>query len=233
MDKFGSIFAISRFANRRFAKMRFLCRFFCLLFFAGLLGGAAAAGDVPVARIASLGSNASFSIADLDGDCKPDLASVQAGKSDLSSTDYWIQLQFSAAGRQSFQIVAPMGGLQIAARDVNGDHALDLVLTTAWLGQPVAILLNDGQGSFSRVDPDAFPEAFRECETGWRSNADRTIEPLGVPPPPREDIFSETKLFLCLRLQATFLAGSDWRFSIAPFLISHLGRAPPLEAPHS
>ena len=213
--------------------MRFLSRFFCLLFFVGLLGGAAAAGDVPVAHAGSLGPNSSFSIADLDGDSKPDLASVQAGKSDLTGTDYWIQLQFSAAGRQTFQIVAPMGGLQIVARDVNGDHALDLVLTTAWLGQPVAILLNDGQGSFSRVGPDAFPGAFSESETGWHSNTDCAVETVGVPPQPREDVFSETELFLSLRLQARFLAGSDSRFSIAPFLISHLGRAPPFEVPHS
>jgi len=233
VDKFGSIFAISRFANRHFAKMRFLSRFFCLLFFVGLLGGAAAAGDVPVAQAGSLGPNWSFSIADLDGDSKPDLASVQAGKSNLTGTDYWIQLQFSAAGRQTFQIVAPMGGLQIVARDVNGDHALDLVLTTAWRGQPVAILLNDGQGSFSRVGPDAFPGAFSESETGWHSNIDRAVETVGVPPQPREDVFSETELFLSLRLQARFSAGSDSRFSIAPFLISHLGRAPPFEVPHS
>ena len=213
--------------------MRFLSRFFCLLFFVGLLGGAAAAGDVPVAQAGSLGPNWSFSIADLDGDSKPDLASVQAGKSNLTGTDYWIQLQFSAAGRQTFQIVAPMGGLQIVARDVNGDHALDLVLTTAWRGQPVAILLNDGQGSFSRVGPDAFPGAFSESETGWHSNIDRAVETVGVPPQPREDVFSETELFLSLRLQARFSAGSDSRFSIAPFLISHLGRAPPFEVPHS
>src|SRR6202043_727763 len=108
-------------------------------------------GDVPSVRAASPGSDLSFSIGDFDGDSNPDLASVQAGQSDLTRTDYWVQLQLSVRGRQSFQIVAPIGGLQIVSRDVNGDHALDLVLTTTWLRRPVAILLNDGHGNFSRV----------------------------------------------------------------------------------
>jgi hypothetical protein len=78
------------------------------LFFAGLLGATAVAADVPSGHAASLGSNLSFSVADFDGDAKPDLASVQTGKSESARTDYRIQLQLSAAGPQTFQIVAPM-----------------------------------------------------------------------------------------------------------------------------
>jgi hypothetical protein len=232
MDRFASNFAVSRFPSCRFAAKRLLYGGLCLVFFAGLLGGAAAAADVPSAPAASLGPNLSFSVADLDGDSRPDLASVQAGKSDSLRTDYWIQLQLSAAERQTFRIVASMGGLQIASRDVNGDHALDLVLTT-WLGQPVAILLNDGHGTFSRVDPDAFPEAFSESKPSWGSTTDRAIDAVAVPPQSREDICSETGLFLPVRSQSRFAATSDLRFGIGPFLISHLGRAPPCEVSHS
>jgi hypothetical protein len=53
---------------------------------------------------------------------------------------------------------APTGGLLIEARDVNGDHAVDLVLRTGWLRQHKAIRLSDGHGSFSRVEPTASPE---------------------------------------------------------------------------
>jgi hypothetical protein len=101
-----------------------------LLFLVAFFAGWAAAADVPSAPASSQGPNLSFSVADFDGDAKPDLASVQTGKSDSAHTGYWIQLQLSAVGRQTFQIFAPMGGLQIVARDVNGDHALDLVLIT-------------------------------------------------------------------------------------------------------
>jgi hypothetical protein len=233
MDNAPSNFAISRFPSHHFAQMRFLCRFLCLLFCVGLLTGAATATDVPIPHAASLGPNLSFSIADLDGDSKPDLASVQVGKSDLIRTDYWIQLQLSAAGRQSFRIVAPTGGLQIIARDVNGDRALDLVVTTAWLRQPVAILLNDGQGTFSRVEPDAFPEAFTESKTGWSCNTERAIDSVGAPPQPREDICSVAGPFAHLRSQSRFFACSDSRFVACRFLIFHSGRAPPFEVPQS
>jgi hypothetical protein len=232
VDNFGSNFAISTFPSHHFAPIRSFWRFLCLLFFVGLFARAEAA-DVPIARAATLGPSLSFSIADLDGDSKPDLASVQAGKSELARTDYRIQLQLSAAGRQTFQIVAPMGGLEIITRDVNGDHALDLVVTTAWLRQPVAILLNDGQGTFSRVEPDAFPEAFARSKTSWSCTTEHAIDSVGAPPQPREDIRSETELFLHLRSQARFLASSDSRFLVGPFLISHLGRAPPVEVPQS
>jgi hypothetical protein len=232
VDNFAANFAFLRFLSYHFATVRFLYRSLCLLFFAGLLGGAAAAADVPSVPVHSFAPDLSFSVADFDGDSRPDLATIQAGKSDSFRTNYWIQLQLSAAGRQTFQIVAPFGGLQIASRDVNGDNAPDLVLTTTWLGQPVAILLNDGHGNFSRVEPAAFPEAFSQSKPSWGFTTDRAIDAVGAPPQPREDLCSETDLFLHLRSESRFAASSDPRFSIGRFLISHLGRAPPLEASH-
>lgn len=231
VDNFGPNFALSRFVSYRLAPVRCLYRSLCLLFFAGLLSGAAAAADVPSASAASLQLNQSFSIADFDGDLQPDLASIQTGWNDFSRTDYWIQLQLSAAGRQSFRIVAPMGGLEIASRDVNGDHALDLVLTTAWLGRPVAILLNDGHGSFTRVDPDAFPDAFTESKTSWASTTDHPTDVVGIPRQSREDIFSTTEFFLHLRSQSGFVALSESRRVLPPFSPSHSARAPPFEFP--
>jgi hypothetical protein len=233
VDSFRLNFAVPKLLRHRFAAVRLLYRSLCLVFFAGLLSGAAAAADVPSAPASSLGPNLPFSIADFDGDSKPDLASVHTGKSDLGRTDYWIQLQLSVAERQTFQIIAPMGGLQIVARDVNGDHALDLVLTTTWLRQPVAILLNDGHGTFSRVDPDAFPEAFHESKTSWGSTTEHAMDAVCVPPQSSEDICSEAELFLHLRVTSCFAANSFLQFRICPFLTSHQGRAPPFEISHS
>jgi hypothetical protein len=213
------------------ATVRFLYRSLCLLLFAGFIGTAAAA-DTPVAPAASPGPGLSFSVADFDGDSRPDLASVQAGKSDSLRTDYWIQLQLSASGRQTFRIVAPFGGLQIASRDVNGDKAPDLVLTTAWLGQPVAILLNDGHGNFSQVEPAAFPEAFSESRSGWCCPSGHAADFVGVAPQFREDICSQAEIISYLGAQSLLAAASDSLFSIGPFLISHAGRAPPLALLH-
>ena len=59
---------------------------------------------------------------------------------------------------------APLGGLNITSRDVDGDQSLDLIVTTAWLNQPVAVLLNDGHGNFTLTDPSAFPAIVWSAE---------------------------------------------------------------------
>ena len=233
MDNFATNFGVPNFLRYRRVPIRFLCPSLCILFFVGLLAGAASAADAPHTHAASPGPNLSFSVADFDGDSKPDLASVEHGTSDSARTDYLIQLQLSAAGRQSFQIAAPIGGLQIVARDVNGDRALDLVVTTTWRTQPVAILLNDGHGNFSRVDPDAFPGAFRESDIGWNSSTQHEIEAVGVPPQSRDEICSGTEHFLHLRAHTGLAPDTNSQFGIGSLLISHRGRAPPSEVSHS
>ena len=87
-----------------------------------------------------------FAIADFDGDNQPDFATVQLGRVEGR---YSIGFQLSTGSRQSIVITAPVGGLQVTLRDVNGDNSLDLVVTTDWLRKPVAVLLNDGHGHFS------------------------------------------------------------------------------------
>jgi len=233
VDNFATNLSVLHFLRYQRVPIRFLYLSLCLLFFVGLLAGAASAADAPGTHAASPGPNLSFSVADFDGDSKPDLASVEYGTSDSAGTDYLIQLRLSAVGRQSFQIAAPIGGLQIVARDVNGDHALDLVITTRWHRQPVAILLNDGHGKFSRIDSDAFPGAFRESEIGWNSSTQHEIEPVGVPPQSRDEICSGTEHFLHLREHTGLAPGTNSQFGIGSFLISHLGRAPPSEVSHS
>ena len=227
MNNLVPTFAIPKALHYRLGPIRFLYASLCLLFFADLLTGAARAAELPRTQAASLDPGLSFSIADFDGDSKPDLATVQNGTSDSVHTNYRIQLQLSAVGLQSFQIAGPLGGLRIVSRDVNGDNAPDLVLTTAWLRQPVAILLNDGRGNFSRLDPGAWPRAFTESETNCDSTADHTIDSVGAPPQPRQELCSETEIFLYQRSRVRFPARPEPRFAVDAFLISHLGRAPP------
>jgi hypothetical protein len=114
--------------------------------------GLARAADIQSARGSSPRPGLPLAIADLDGDHQPDFATVEARRSNSPTTaDYWIQVRFSASERRSIHLVAPKGGLVIEARDVNGDHAVDLVLFTARLRRPVAILLNDRHGGFSKI----------------------------------------------------------------------------------
>ena len=180
-------------------------------------------------RFSSGGSGPRFAIADLDGDRRPDLAYVETGRSDVSLTDYWIRLQVTAGQGQRILVVAPTGGLQIVARDVNGDHALDLVLTSAWLNQPVAILLNDGHGVFSQVDPSAFPAAFGEPGTSWGVADEQEPGIVGFPQQSRV-----WGLWVGVRLPRPRSLGdgtprSSYGFILSSFLTPHSGRAPPSE----
>jgi hypothetical protein len=143
----------------------------------GLVIGVAAreAAGVPVkgAAVTSAQITSRFAIGDFDGDSRPDLATVQVGQISASQARYWIGVQLSTGSRQSIGVTAPIGGLQIAPRDVNGDNSLDLILTTAWLNQPVAVLLNDGHGNFTVNDPAAFPGIVWKYETsGISANLD-------------------------------------------------------------
>jgi hypothetical protein len=204
-----------------------------LLLLLTLVGGSAAArAEVHNVPVTSVGPGAQFAIADFDGDVRPDLASIQAGPNSSGNTNYWIQLQLSAVGRQSIRLVAPAGGLRIEARDVNGDHAVDLVLATAWFNQPVAVFLNNGHGSFSRVEPAAFPEAFSESKTKLASASYQATEAVGIPPQSGAGVRPEASSLSHGRSPECAILPPSSGFLASPFLISHAGRAPPSEVPH-
>jgi len=131
----------------------------------------AAAADLP------------FAIADFDGDRSPDLAIVQFATSRNESTKYWIRFELSSGTGQSIGITAPAGGLRLASRDVNGDSFTDVVVSTALLHRPVAVLLNDGHGKFALEDAAAFPEAFWTAELSWTASVLQVLDcALNLPP---------------------------------------------------
>lgn len=196
-----------------------------LLFFA-FMGSSAAAAEAQNAAAAPVSLGQQLAISDFDGDLHADLACVQAGSTASGSTDYWIQLQLSAVGRQSIRIVAPAGGLLIEARDVNGDHAVDLILSTS-LRQPVAVFLNDGHGSFSRVAPSAFPGAFGNPLTNWASASYQAMDAVSAPPQSRPGIFQAANALTNIRTHADSTPPSGAGFALDSFLVSHAGRAPP------
>jgi hypothetical protein len=218
----------ARLATRRNLLFRPLV-FLFLVFVGGSVAARANASNPPAT---SIGPGPQFAISDFDGDLHPDTASIQPAPIGSGGTDYWLQLQLSTTGRQFIRLTAPAGGLQIEARDVNGDHAIDLVLTTAWFRQPVAIFLNDGHGSFSRVAPTAFPGAFSESKTNWFSPANLAMDAVGVPPQSGAGICSETRAPTRLQWHAGSIPALSAGFPVSPFSISHAGRAPPSVVPY-
>ncbi len=120
-----------------------------------------------------------FAIADFDGDSRPDFATVETGLIGSSHARYWIGFRMSAGTRQRIGVNGPVGGLEIASRDVNGDHIIDLVVSAAWLKSPVAVLVNDGHGNFTVRDPAAFSAALinpsRTLDSPRHQDSDRVI----------------------------------------------------------
>jgi hypothetical protein len=223
-------FAFLRRRREIIATAGFVCRYLCLFFLAGLAAVMAAGADVRSTPLSSVGPGLPFTVADFDGDLRPDLAAVQIGRSGVSGTDYQIQLQLSAAGRQTILLVAPAGGLQIAARDVNGDHALDLVVSAAWLNEPVAIFLNDGHGSFSRVDPGEYPAAFQGPKTSWGSSTELGPDVVGIPPQSRTVVCRATARLPHAGSHVTIIPLSQIEHHLNASLGSPGDRAPPFQS---
>lgn len=209
-----------------------VCRFVSVLLFTLLAAGMAAGAETRVPSANTIVPGLPFAIADFDGDLHPDIASVQIGNSDSTHTVYWIHLQLTSVGRQSIRVVAPVGGLQLLARDVNGDRTIDLVVTTAGFGKPVAVFLNDGHGSFSQVDHAAFPGAFSNSEANIASPTDSLADAAGVPPQSRAGIALDTRALSRPRSNTRLIALAASRFPLDPSLSCHLGRAPPSEVPY-
>jgi hypothetical protein len=213
---------------------RLFFRFLISLLFFGLLYGHAVApayaNDAPAPP---LGPGLTFAFADFDGDRRPDLASVQTRQNTCGSSDYSIQIQLSDVGRQWIHLLAPVGGLVIEARDVDGNHTIDLVLSTAWRKQPVAIFLNDGHGTFSRAEPAAFPGAFSERETNFLSGSNPATDALGISPQPDARICPEDNDSGFDPSPTSLIPFSTSGFPPDSFLTSHSGRAPPSAVLHS
>ena len=209
-------------------------------------GGLARAGTPWASSAANAGLGQPFAIGDLDGDNRPDMASVRAAISSAGESfspsrsrgeasapadgnaDYRVEVRLSSSGRQSFQLIAPAGGLRIEARDVNGDHAVDLVLATAWLDQPVAILVNDGRGSFARVEPEAVPAAFGHPSSGLNGWTSRPTGAADWPQPTQNGLPAQRGRAIAPS------RGRQRRFSNDGFLFAALafaiaGRSPPAQ----
>jgi hypothetical protein len=198
----------------------------CLLVLVGSFFGSipAQAGNLslPVS-----GPRSPFAIDDFDGDHRPDLASVQQVSNNSSGTIYRVQLHLSAVGQQFIHLVGPSGGLRIASRDVNGDDIPDLIVSSAWREETLAVLVNDGRGAFSLADPNSFPAS--SSGSGKTLNAALPPQTDTVATPAKLPVgdFSGSKYLLHPSPATGSIPRANFATLCSLLLESLLGRAPP------
>ncbi len=107
-------------------------------------------------------ASAVWSFTDLDGDLSPDMVRSTMVGPEARGFAYTVEFQMSA-GRLSKPIrvhARDVWGLQIVPRDVDGDHDLDLVVTTGAYAHAVGVWLNDGKGGFTSAGILQFPASI-------------------------------------------------------------------------
>jgi len=121
-----------------------------------------------------------FAIADFDGDRKPDLAVIEVASQHWVGTNYSVHLWLSKGAESAFGVSAPSGGVRVAARDVNGDDIMDLIVTSLSDEHVVAVLLNDGHGQFSWGEPSAYAALAKEPDLFFRGQGQLPTDKLTV-----------------------------------------------------
>jgi hypothetical protein len=120
--------------------------------------------------------NGSGAVGDFDGDRQADFAVTAAQRFIGRGQGYRVDVHLTAERSTSFDVASrSAGGLHIAAVDVDGDHDLDLVITSEFGREPIGVWINDGRGGFSQGDAAAYPNSI------WRQS-DRFVETAARPP---------------------------------------------------
>ena len=205
--------------------------FVCVLALLGLLlgGGNTHADDSRVfaGGHGFLAANDTFAIDDFDGDLAPDIASVRPVSSGSSGSNYLVQLQFRSGKRRSICLAAHGRDVRIVARDVNGDRIPDLIISSAWSEEPYAVLINEGKGAFSPVDPSSAQALSRESKQSLGCPRPQPLETAATSPSSGERGFAKAKCtghtYSTKRL--VYLPNSI--LVRCPLLVSLPGHAPP------
>lgn len=209
-------------------------RFVCLLAILGpLIAGGTTHSNNPNVFVASHAFPAAiepFAIDDLDGDRVPDVATVQLVSSNSSGTNYIIQLQFGSGKRRSICLTTPWGDVRIVARGVKGDRIPDLIISSAWTEEPYAVLINDGNGAFSTVDPPSVQTLPRKSKQRLSLPRPQPSETAPTSLPSAEQGFAKTKCIGHPRTTKGLVHRPDSVSIRCPLLVSLPGHAPPAPA---
>ena len=123
-----------------------------------------------VAATPQLGSTTSppLVIADLDGDHRLDVAVGSRSGNSLAGFFYRIDVSLTSSTQASSFTIFDLSatGFNIATQDLDGDHDLDLVVTSLPLRRPIGVWINDGTGRFERGEAGRYaPSIWAEPHT--------------------------------------------------------------------
>jgi hypothetical protein len=115
-------------------------------------------------------------LGDFDGDRQPDQAVALPQGTVEGGYRYRIDVRLSSHAATTFEIDSHVpGGLRLSARDIDGDHDLDLVITSEFGRELVGIWINDGNGNFTRdLTSQNRPAIWQEATQHARAFRDET-----------------------------------------------------------
>jgi hypothetical protein len=121
--------------------------------------------------------------ADLDGDNKPDGAVLIESGWLAHSSLRTIELHFSGRANTNLSFESNQDELAISVQDVNRDGAADIIVEQAISHKRIQIWLNDGRGTFRKVNTEDYPSV----DKGNQAQADTPNQrpdpsPISVPP---------------------------------------------------
>jgi hypothetical protein len=152
----------------------------CLLFaaLAAAVRAYGAGADVPGFLRTSAGRLAGWVAADLDGDRHADLASAGISRRDGRAYLQEITIRISGSEASIITVRTSLAAARLSVRDLDGDADRDLVLEGI-NREPLAVLLNDGDGHFHEGDVEDF-----EFQLAHRDP--RTLESVKPESPPTD-----------------------------------------------
>jgi hypothetical protein len=106
----------------------------------------------PAAQRAASTPKSSWITADFDGNRTIDFALSRTVAHDRSGYMQEVRVQLGASLPSFFAFHSRSAGIQLGARDIDGDHDFDIVVMDGFSLVPVGIWLNDGTGNFSEGD---------------------------------------------------------------------------------
>jgi hypothetical protein len=112
-------------------------------------------------------------LTDLDGDLQPDLVRISHSGHDSLGYLYTMDFQMSsgvARGPIQFHSQSP-DGVRVVPRDVDGDHDIDLVITSALDLKTIGVWINDGSGRFTWTAAEPL-----NCATPRHSSLDSMLD---------------------------------------------------------